>query len=101
MFKIILVVLLLIAVIYFGDLLIRKKVWQKNQNKNINTILLVVIMIVLAVFIVFPKWLGYSNCFKSTYKGNVIETLKRMDFLYPYCRKELDSKGNYHFDKNY
>lgn len=98
--QIILILILLLILIYFIDIFIRKEIWKGIIKKmSFNTAILLIILSILLVFIVFPKGYGYRTCFESTYKGNIIGKLKNFDFLYSYCKKELDSKGNYYFER--
>lgn len=99
LFKIILVPVLVVIMIFFIDIFIRKRIWETVVKKlSFSTVILLMILLILLTFVVFPKGYGYYTCFKGSYGENVRKLEKGFDFLYRYCRKELDSKGNYYFE---
>lgn len=74
---------------------------RKVIKIGFNTAILLVILFILLSFIVFPKGYGFYTCFNSTYNGDIVGKIKNFDFLFQFCRKELDSKGNYYFENKY
>lgn len=65
---------------------------------SVDTALLLAILFILFAFIVIPKGYGFYTCFNASHNGSIAGKLKYFDFLFRFCRKELDLKGNYYFE---